>query len=595
MSAKWGVSQCVAVAALCLAVLSPAAAQDDAVQKAIERGVEFLKGAQNADGTWPSAQWTVGATALAGLTLLECGAAPEEESVQKAAEVVRKSSLLTTHTYILSLSVLFLDRLGNPEDVPLIESMAVRLLQGQNASLGWTYHCPALPIAESRRLEARLGQSRELVGSKQPPKPRTNGRPKFTSLPKEIQDQVNMVSKKGNPLQISDNSNTQFAMLALWVARRHGIPVGPALAKVDKRFRNSQNGDGGWGYLPTGSLGAGHSLGTMTCAGLLGVGLGFGAAKEDNPKTARDAAKDPSVKAGLLFLGGMIGKPVAPADRSEDRVYNNAGDVYYFLWSLERVAVAFDLKTIGNKDWYAWGSKYLLGHQERDGGWSGRYDGGVDTCFALLFLRKANLAADLSAKLRGVNDPGEANLRAGGIGKPAIPADDAVQPPEEPKAQPKPPPKEPTPAVDAFQAEAARLSEQILKAPAAQQAKLIDACKEKKGAAFTQTLATVIHKLQGETREKAREALAERLARMTAGTLREKLHDDDPEVRRAAALACAAKDDKTYIHDLIGRLEDREVAVRKAAHAALKSLTNENFGMDAVGEWKSWWKKQVGR
>ena len=42
---------------------------------------------------------------------------------------------------------------------------------------------------------------------------------------------------------------------------------------------------------------------------------------------------------------------------------------YYFLWSLERVAVAYGLETIGNHDWYAWGARALLATQEKDGGW----------------------------------------------------------------------------------------------------------------------------------------------------------------------------------------------------------------------------------
>ena len=75
--------------------------------------------------------------------------------------------------------------------------------------------------------------------------------------------------------------------------------------------------------------------------------------------------------------------------------------MYYYLWSLERVAVALNLDTIGNKDWYAWGSGLLLSNQEEDGTWQGDYGtGGVDTCFALLFLKRANLAMDLTALTR---------------------------------------------------------------------------------------------------------------------------------------------------------------------------------------------------
>src|SRR5207248_841449 len=86
------------------------------------------------------------------------------------------------------------------------------------------------------------------------------------------------------------------------------------------------------------------------------------------------------------------------------------------LWSLERVAVDLSMETIGGKNWYDWGAEVLLKNQESNGSWQGAYGQyGADTCFALLFLRRANLAKDLSASLRNkVKDTAE--LRSGGIG-----------------------------------------------------------------------------------------------------------------------------------------------------------------------------------
>src|SRR5262249_38945041 len=113
---------------------------------------------------------------------------------------------------------------------------------------------------------------------------------------------------------------------------------------------------------------------------------------------------------------GLGGPPIAarfiPGQIPIPR-FDSLDQGYYFLWSLERVAVAYGLETIGSKDWYAWGAEILLQTQETNGSWQGRYaDGGVDTCFALLFLRRANLAKDLTASLRGkVSDPGEVHLR----------------------------------------------------------------------------------------------------------------------------------------------------------------------------------------
>ena len=80
-----------------------------------------------------------------------------------------------------------------------------------------------------------------------------------------------------------------------------------------------------------------------------------------------------------------------------------------------RGCVAFDLKTIGGKDWYTWGSDVLLVNQAADGSWHGDNSPTVDTCFALLFLKRSNLVTDLTARLKGrLRDPGEAILKAGG-------------------------------------------------------------------------------------------------------------------------------------------------------------------------------------
>ena len=88
----------------------PARAVDrKAIDGAIERGIAGLKKMQGADGTWKHTE--IGATALAGLTLVECGVAKNDKSVVAAATKVRDASYRLTHTYSLALSGMFLDAL----------------------------------------------------------------------------------------------------------------------------------------------------------------------------------------------------------------------------------------------------------------------------------------------------------------------------------------------------------------------------------------------------------------------------------------------------------------------------------------------------
>jgi hypothetical protein len=615
-------------AAICATLLlAPAAraAGKEAIQRAVDRGLASLRGVQGPDGTWPGDQ--IGATALGGLTFLESGVKADDPAVARAAKTVREQSVTLDKTYSLSLAIMFLDRLADPADDELIDSMAVRLLGGQDPqSGGWSYNCPPLGEAEVRRLQAALRQRNELVARAAPPEA-PKDRPSVQDLPPEIQQQLRLINQQqpvgqeaggGRP---ADNSNTQFAVLALWIARRKGIPVETALRRIDTRFRLTQHPDGGWAYTPPPGVPLGavvegpfQTMGAMTCAGLLGLALSHGSALEATLHTGpaggapprgaapRDIGKDPAVLRGLRALGSFIGKPL-PQLAISNPMGNPAppadgqgnGRAYYFLFSLERVAVVYGLDKIGDKDWYNWGADALLACQNRDGSWTGEF-GAADTCFALLFLRRANLAKDLTATLQGrVKDPG-AELHA-------------VDPATLGKAGgPKPPAAEvdrggtPTatrPAAPAVSPEAAQLSDELVKAGAARQAEVLRRLRDSKGPVYTDALAHAIHRLDGVLKGQARDALADRLTRMKKDTLDDKLRDDDLEVRRAAALAAAMKDEKAHVPRLIELLQDPEGDVARAAHAALKSLTNQDFGpardasradvARAATAWKDWW------
>jgi hypothetical protein len=161
------------------------------------------------------------------------------------------------------------------------------------------------------------------------------------------------------------------------------------------------------------------------------------------------------------------------------------------------------------------------------------------------------------------------------------------------------------PAQGSEEKEAAQLAQQLIRAPVDKQEALIESLKEHKGVAHTDALAIAIPQLKGPNKLKARDALAERLTRMTPSTLREKLQDESVEVRRAAALACAMKEEKAFVPDLIAMLNDSQPTVCLAAHAALKTLTGKDFGptrdarpadrANAVARWKEWWNKQGGK
>jgi hypothetical protein len=385
--------------------LLPAAEQED-VNKAIDRGVRFLLNGQTAGGTWPGHDTFVTAmAALPALTLLECGVAADDKHIQNAARFVRSNVPKLQSTYEIALSILFLDRLGDPRDETILQTLGVRLLAGQAPAGGWTYVCPILQSKQEHDLLTALrAQGSGSASAKDGPRPTSQEtRRALEALPRKLRDLPSLRDPAmAYPLdwEPSDNSNTQFAALAVWVASRHGVPTERALGHIARRFRDSQRDDGGWGY--TYGRPSGEGSDAMTGAGLLGLAVGLGLVVPEKDRDAqRTPPRDPAVERGFAHLAQSLGKPLGP--RALGRGSGRASVNLYFLWTLERVGVLYNLREIEGKDWYHWGAELLVDSQGSDGSWAvGGYHGSmpnIDTSFALLFLKRANLAQDLSKRL----------------------------------------------------------------------------------------------------------------------------------------------------------------------------------------------------
>jgi VWFA-related protein len=309
-------------------------------------------------------------TALAGLALLENGVARDAREISKAREFVATVARESDQTYDLALAILFLarcqqTRTGDADE--MIQTLGRRLGQGDHEGI-WDYSVPR-EIAEPIRSGARI----------RPGDRRKTGR-------------INRAFSGGG-----DNSNTQFALLGLWAAGRHGFDSDANLESIDNHFRSSQLDDGRWGYKN-------NMPGTeaMSCAGLMGLAIAASRPSLAERQTARARgaalAADPAFQAALRAVG------------QDARKAGMHSDIYY-LWSLERVCVALGLRSLDGFDWYAHGARILIERQERDGGWPhDRWGRLPSTCLALLFLRKANLAFEIDRVLRLPNPKTELAL-----------------------------------------------------------------------------------------------------------------------------------------------------------------------------------------
>ncbi len=593
----------IAILAVMLVLALPAtgAGQNKAptpeqIDRSISAGIAYLKQIQTPRGYWvyqPGlAQLTakdIGATAFAGLTLLEAGVPAEDKAIQRAAAGVRQAAPHLSYTYGLSLAIMFLDRLGEKEDAKLIAMLAARLLAGQDKAGGWTYFCPLFNQKQAVEYLDKVNRGLAKPGDR---------------LPAGVAPGGGEQPDAGGATE-SDNSNTQFAILALWIARSYDVPVEQAARLVDQRYRGSQHRDGGWTYFRstdhTRASERPPSNAAMTCAGLLGLAFGYGSAFETNLRTKQADPGGEKPKNKLPELGDLKKDKVVLAARKllaqsmEDNqmmVDHSAWPAnLYFLWSLERVCVVYDWTTIEDKDWYAWGATYLVAGQLRDGSWRGKPPEGIDinpgladTCFALLFLKKSNLATDLTAGLKG-----EVDLQTGGLPKkPKEPRN----PPNNPvTAKPLPDKDPPAATIDSIEVDALKLGRELVSATGDRQEQVLQRLVQEKGGHYTLALADSIPRLSGASKEQARAALAERLARMKPDTIREYLKQEDPELRRAAAWAIAQKEARALVPELIELLNDADRGVAGIAYAALKELTKQDFGQ-APERWQAWWKQQ---
>lgn len=217
-----------------------------------------------------------------------------------------------------------------------------------------------------------------------------------------------------------DISATQIVLLGLSAAVRMGEKVdpnvwvkaatynvdvqeqdGPPLKVVPKEGEEGKTvlmreGDKsrGWAYYPgSKSPTEGRVSGGMTASGICSLiicsaELQKGGAKKDLTEKMRRGIFD-----GLAWL------------QTNWSVTSNPGGSrshYYYLYGLERVGVLGSMQNIGDHNWYLEGAEYLIDAQQDDGKWYSRTEvepGDVyDTCFALLFLKKATIPVTLISR-----------------------------------------------------------------------------------------------------------------------------------------------------------------------------------------------------
>ena len=285
------------------------------VNDAIKRAVAALKARQKADGNFeggPSGTYPDGVTALCLLALLKSGVPASDPVVRKALSALRYAPY--RRTYSTAVRILVYEALKNEE-----------YEKAMHVAADWL-----------------TAQFREGEGA------------------------------WGYPDAAVDLSNTQYAVLGLWAAERHGFRTPRRLwIRLAQRVQQHQRKDGGFAYHPGDA-----PTGSMTTAGLTVLAI----AKDHLPAGHQNLRNiQAAMDRGWAWLDQRFRPDGNPQGK---RIYTRIW-YHYFLYGLERACAVCDRDKVGGRDWYREGAAALLALQLDNGTWGDT----VETSFALLFLR----------------------------------------------------------------------------------------------------------------------------------------------------------------------------------------------------------------
>jgi len=299
------------------------------VEQAIRSGGKDLISRQNDNGSWPDADMhaNTGTTSLVALALLTAGEKADSPAVSKALDYLQRfTAAQLNSTYAVSLQTMVFAA-ADPARFKVAIAGNVAWLEKAQIKAGdrpgiadwagtWTY---------------------------------------------DIQ--------KASP---GDNSNSQYALLALNAAAEVGVPVAPGVWTLSRDYwERTQRLDGGWGYMPHAND---PTSGSMTCAGVTSLVI-TGLKRFEGQETLlpdgtiKNCGKggiNPNLQRGVDWLSTHF--------QVSQNVPRGPLWKFYYLYGLERAGRLTGLRYFGDHDWYREGAQHLIETRERDkiaGYWAG--------------------------------------------------------------------------------------------------------------------------------------------------------------------------------------------------------------------------------
>jgi hypothetical protein len=285
-------------------------------------------------------------------------------------------------TYAVALQAMILEDLDRVKYQWRIHQCAQFLVDNQGRNGQWGYGDPSVFVEEIQppaRDIATSGTKRTVkefsVPGVERPKP-------------PVKTFIKVVKRRDGP-DGGDHSNSMYAALGLRACHDAGLrfpqPVVEAAFRAwrDAQIKDPKNpyGGDGWCY---GNHEKGHKgYGSMT-AGAVGSLVIYDYLLGRDWRRTRETAN------GVDWLArnfSVVEHPGPP----EHGGGKPGWQFFYYMYALERAAILYGTDRLGTHEWYPKGVESLLDLQRPEGSWVSK-DGGNetwDTCFAILFLRRA--------------------------------------------------------------------------------------------------------------------------------------------------------------------------------------------------------------
>jgi hypothetical protein len=396
------------VVAALAAAQAPPPIEQGKIDMAIRKGVEYLKG-QAPGLPKPNDKNNRTERELVLWTMVHADVPETDPVFHELFKDMMERQLEAT--YCVALQAMILEELNRVKYQARIRQCAQFLVDNQCANGQWSYGTPTL-FANETPSDAGRSDVASAGGEKKAgvrefsmgrgPKP-------------EVKNKVKVEKKRDGPGS-GDNSNTQYAALGMRACFDAGVIIPEAVVeKAMSWYRTCQKSSDGAAMKldikdsldkitaapgqsgvmeaivaePQGWCYGQHdhkAYGSMTAGSVGGLAIWDYIKDNDGGKKKRSWRKDKDVHEGIAWLASKFSVTYNPGPYEHGNGEENSQHQYlYYLYALERAGMLYGTETLGSHWWYPEGAKVLVASQGAGGAWGGT----VDTCFAILFLKRA--------------------------------------------------------------------------------------------------------------------------------------------------------------------------------------------------------------